>query len=333
MSFSMKETKKMILSLLMIALTAAALVGCGGTTKEEPQATLSNPIKIAALKGPSGIGMVQLMENPEEYQVSIYQSPDEVIGKIITGEVDIASVPSNLASVLFQKTEKQIVALAPNTLGVLYLVENGKTVSKISDLAGKTIIASGKGGTPEYILNKLLLNAGIDPITDVTIQWLANHTDVSSTLMSKAGNIALLPEPFVTVVMSKNDAINLAVDLNIAWQESYSMDLPMGVLIARKDFVEERQKDLEIFADDYAKSVDFVNSNHVAAGELISKYGLIEDKKIAEAAIVKCNIVFSIENPNNKEMLNNFYQILFDMDPKSIGGQIPDEAFYYQWTQ
>lgn len=327
-----KITSLLLASLLMLVLITGCSMDNNGDSIDGSKDTLSTPIRIAALKGPSGIGMVQLMEKPEEYQVTIYQSPDEVVGKILTGEVDVASLPPNLGAVLYQKTEGQIVALSPNTLGVLYILENGSAVDNISDLAGKTIAASGKGGATEYILNKLLLDAGINPATDLTMQWLANHSDVASTLMSKEGTIALLPEPFVSVVMSKSEKISLAIDLNSAWQDSYDMDLPMGVLIAQKTFVDEREKDLTIFMDQYFDSVNFVNSDNQAAAELISKYGLIDDKTIAEAAIPKCNIVISKDDDENKKILNNFYQILFDMEPKSVGGQIPDEEYYYKWT-
>jgi NitT/TauT family transport system substrate-binding protein len=251
-----------------------------------------------------------------------------VSGKIITGEVDLACVPSNLAAVLYNKTQGQIVAISVETLGVLYLVENGgETIQSIADLAGKTVYGSGKGGSPEYILQKLLNEAGL---TDVTIEWMANHSDVASTLMANQGSIALLPEPFVTVVTSKNPALRVAVDLNEGWVEATGLDLPMGVLVATKSFVEERGDDLAIFLKDYRASVDFVNNNPEEAGAAISQWGFIADPTVATKAIPGSNIVLYEEDTSvSKEMLESFFGVLFEMNPASIGGAMPDEGLYY----
>ncbi len=321
--------KRILVSMLVLTILIAGVFTACAT---EPEELLTAPIKIASLNGPTGIGMVQLMEEPDKYQVTMYQSPDEVVGKIISGEVDIAAVPSNLAAVLYNKLEGDIILIGVNTLGVLYIVENGDAVTDISDLKGKTIVASGKGGTPEFILNQLLVNAGLDPQKDLTVNWLLNHTDVASTLMAKEGTIAMLPQPFTTIVTEKNPKVRIAVDMNAQWKTSQETELPMGVLIAKKSFVEMREADLTIFLKDYTASVDFVNADIEGAAELVSQYGIIPDVLIAKKAIPQCNIVF-ISAQDGKADLIDFYQIISAMDPKSIGGTMPDENFYYKGTK
>ena len=322
--------KRIVTGMLVVTLIfALALTGCQpAEVPEDTPAVVSEPIVIAALNGPTGMGMVQLMDQTDKYAITTYQAPDEVSGKIITGEVDLACVPSNLAAVLYNKTQGQIVAISVETLGVLYLVENGgETIQSIADLAGKTVYGSGKGGSPEYILQKLLNEAGL---TDVTIEWMANHSDVASTLMANQGSIALLPEPFVTVVTSKNPALRVAVDLNEGWVEATGLDLPMGVLVATKSFVEERGDDLAIFLKDYRASVDFVNNNPEEAGAAISQWGFIADPTVATKAIPGSNIVLYEEDTSvSKEMLESFFGVLFEMNPASIGGAMPDEGLYY----
>jgi NitT/TauT family transport system substrate-binding protein len=318
--------KRIVTGLLIVTLIfALVLTGC--QPAETPD-TVSKPIVIAALNGPTGMGMVQLMDQTDKYDITTYQAPDEVAGKIITGEVDMACLPSNVAAVLYNKTQGQIVAISVETLGVLYLVENGgQTVNSISDLAGKTVYGSGKGGSPEYVFQKLLNEAGV---TDVKIQWMANHSDVASTLMANTGAIGLLPEPFVTVVTLKNPALRVAVDLNEGWLEATGLDLPMGVLVATKSFVEERAEDLEVFLKDYRASVDFVNNNPEEAGVAISQWGFIADPAVATKAIPGSNIVLYEEDTSvSKEMLKNFFQILFEMNPASVGGALPDDGLYY----
>jgi NitT/TauT family transport system substrate-binding protein len=322
--------KRIVTGMLVVTLIfALALTGCQpAEVPEDTPDVVSEPIVIAALNGPTGMGMVQLMDQTDKYAITTYQAPDEVSGKIITGEVDLACVPSNLAAVLYNKTQGQIVAISVETLGVLYLIENGgETIQSMADLAGKTVYGSGKGGSPEYILQKLLNEAGV---TDVTIEWMANHSDVASTLMANQGSIALLPEPFVTVVTSKNPALRVAIDLNEGWVEATGLDLPMGVLVATKSFVEERGDDLAIFLKDYRASVDFVNNNPEEAGAAISEWGFIADPLVATKAIPGSNIVLYEEDTSvSKEMLESFFGVLFEMNPASIGGVMPDEGLYY----
>ena len=319
--------KNRVLTIILILTIVFSSIMTGCTA--EPKESMTAPVKIASLNGPTGIGMVKLLDAPEKYQVTMYQSPDEVVGKVISGEVDVAAVPSNLAAILYNKLKGDIVLVGINTLGVLYIVENGNTVKNISDLKGKTIVASGKGGTPEFILNQLLLSSGLDPQKDVTVTWLMNHTDAASTLMAKEGTIAMLPQPFTTIVTEKNPNIRVAVDLNEEWQKTQNMELPMGVIIAQKSFVEGRASDLAIFLKDYKASVDFVNSDLVASASLVSKYEIIPDEIIAKKAIPLCNIVF-ITAQDGKTDLMNFYKIISAMDPKSIGGTMPDENFYFK---
>ena len=314
--------------LILSISIAGMLIGCA----PEPEEMMTAPVKIGSLNGPTGIGMVKLMEDPDKYLVTMYQSPDEVVGKIISGEVDVAAVPSNLAAVLYNKLEGDIELVGVNTLGVLYIVENGEAVTDLSALKGKTIVASGKGGTPEFILNQLLIKAGLDPQKDITVNWLLNHSDVASTLMAKEGTIAMLPQPFTTIVTEKNPKGRVAVDMNAEWKTLMDMELPMGVLIAQRSFVEEREADLTIFLKDYAASVDFVNSDIEGAAELVSQFGIIPDIQIAKKAIPKCNIVF-ISAQNGKADLANFYKIISAIDPKSIGGTMPDEDFYFKGTK
>ena len=312
--------KRIAIILLFVVLIAS----CG---IQEIEDTIETPIKIAALKGPTGMGMVNLMDMTDKYDITTYQAPDEIAGKVITGEVDMACLPSNMASVLYNKTGGQIVALTVETLGVLYILENGTDeIKELSDLSGKTIYGSGKGGTPEYILKKVFEKMEIE---DVTVEWLSNHSDVASTFMAKEGSIALLPEPFVTVVTSKNENIRVALDVNNLWYGATGLDLPMGVLVCQRKFLEERGDDLLIFLRDYEESVNFVNENIKEAGEKIAQWGFIEDPLIASKSIKGSNIVFYSEPEISERMLKAFFVVLFEMDPQSIGGKLPDSGLYY----
>lgn len=318
----MKRAKKMF---AVLSLMSAVLLGGCATKPVEP-------LEVAALNGPTGIGMVQMLEEMEgaenpKYNIVLYQSPDEIVGKVVSGELDIACVPSNLGAVLYNKTEGGIKLLGMNTLGVLYIVENGQTVQNIEDLKGKTILSSGKDSTPEFVLNYILNEAGLVPGEDVTVEFMGNHSDIASKLMAEEGTIALLPEPFVTTVLAKDENIRMAIDVNEAWNNLNQMDLPMGIIVANANVVKDNAKGIEAFLEDYEASVKFVDENLEDAATLVEKFGIVPNAALAKVAIPKCNIVYR-DNSDSEDSLNKFYEILEQANPKAVGGKLPDEAFY-----
>lgn len=312
----------------IIALSCVlSLVAIGGCTKQAS----TKPVTVAALSGPTGIGMIKLMSDQDNisknYDISLYQSPDEIVGKVVSGEVDIACVPSNMGAVLYNKTDGGVKLLGVNTLGVLYIVENGDSIKSVEDLKGKTILSSGKDSTPEFVLNQVLRANDIDPIEDVTVEFMGNHADIASKLVAEEGSIALLPQPFVTTVLAKNENIKVALDINQMWQATEQVDLPMGIIIGSKSFVEEQTKQLKAFLKSYEESVEFVTNNLEEAAKLAVAYAIIPDAEIAKKAIPACNIVYR-NGVDSKDMLSKFYEILAEANPKSIGGKLPDENFY-----
>jgi NitT/TauT family transport system substrate-binding protein len=293
---------------------------------------LPEKMNIAALKGPTAMGLVKLMDDSANnsgniYDFSIYAAPDELTPLIIKGEVDAACIPANLASVLYNKTEGEIEVLAVNTLGVLYIVENGgETVSSIADLKGKTIYASGQGSTPEYALNYLLTQNGIKD--DVTIEWKTEHAECLTALTENPGSVALLPQPFVTTAMTKNEGIRVAIDLNDAWDAlNNGSSLITGVVVARKEFINSYPAAVEDFLTGYAQSVNYVNTDTDGAAALVGNYDIVPEA-VAKKALPACNIVF-INGEEMKTKLSGYLQVLFDSDPKSVGGKLPADDFYY----
>lgn len=296
-------------------------------------------VRVMALKGPTAMGMVQLMDTAEAgpvggnaYEFTIAASADEVTPKLVQGEADIAAVPANLASVLYNNTEGKIQVLAVNTLGVLYIVESGDTVQTAADLKGKTIYASGKGSTPEYALNYILSSNGIDPEKDVTIEWKSEHSECVAALSSGEGGIAMLPQPFVTTAQAKNDSIRIALDLTKEWDALQAgaetpSALITGVVVVRADFAAENPGAVSAFLDSYKESVAFVNGSTEDAAALIEKYDIVP-AAVAVKALPYCNITF-IEGTEMKEKLSGYLNVLFDQNPKAVGGKLPADDFYY----
>lgn len=328
----MKKSRPVLLSLILAATSVVGAVS--PLYAAEPAA-----VSVLALKGPTAMGMVGFMDGVDSDEISdhtydfqIVASADEVTPKLVQGEADIAAVPANLASVLYNNTEGGIDVLAINTLGVLYIVESSDTVSSVEDLKGKTIYASGKGATPEYALNYILSENGMDPEKDVTIEWKSEHAECLSALLADENAIAMLPQPFVTTAQAKNDSIQVALDLTEEWDKLQADDaapsaLITGVVVARKDFIEENPEAVEDFLTHYQESVEFVNGNTDEAAELIGNYEIVT-AEVAKKALPACNITY-IDGTEMQEKLSGYLAVLLEQNPKSIGGQLPGDDFYY----
>lgn len=287
---------------------------------------------IAALKGPTAMGLVALMQRSEEnecpYAFSIAASADAITPALIRGDIDMACVPANLASVLYNRTDGAVQVLAINTLGVLYIVENGDCIHSLNDLKGQTIAAAGKGATPEYALRYLLRANGIDPDTDVTIQWKNEHSECISALASGQTTIALLPQPFVCAAQRKLADLRMAIDLNAAWDAlDNGSALITGVIIGRREVLKNHPEDVQAFLQEYAASVAWVNANTAEAAELIDKYSIVE-AEVAERALPYCNIV-CITGDALMEKLSGYLKILYEANPASIGDALPEDDFYF----
>lgn len=223
--------------------------------------------------------------------------------------------------------------MAINTLGVLYVLENGSTINSVADLKGKTIYATGKGATPEYILNYILKANGIDPEKDVTIEYKTEHAELAALAATGKVAISMLPEPNVTAVLKQNKNARIALNLTEEWDKAVAANgenskLAQGCIIARKDFVEKNPEAVARFMDAYKASVESVNSAPAEAAALVVKHGIMPKAAIAQAAIPNCNITF-IEGAEMKDIMSANLNVLFNANPKSIGGAMPGDDFYY----
>ena len=315
-------------------LFACFLIFSGCTSSQSQQQTTSQKTdaSVAVLKGPTGIGAVWLMQSNDtgaasnSYTFEVLSSADEAMAKLIQGEIDIAALPTNVAAAVYNKSEQEVSVAAINTLGVLSILERGNTISSVSDLAGKTIFSSGQGAVPEYALQYILQKNGIE---NVTVQYMTEHAELATAFVAGEVNIALLPEPNVTAVLLKDSSIRKALDLTQEWNKvETDAQLAMGCIVARKDFIENNPDAFSAFLQEYESSVNYVKDNVSDAAVLVEQYGIMDSASAAEQAIPNCNIVF-LSGQEMKTALEGFYNILFTANPKSIGGALPNEDFYY----
>lgn len=312
-----------VLIVLAIALTGYSLIS---SAEDAP-----NKVRIASLKGPTSMGLVSLMKNESaagKYAFTVSGTADEIVPLLAKGEIDIALIPCNLASVLYNNTEGSISVAGINTLGVLYVLENGDTIQSVADLKGKTLFSTGKGTTPEYALNYVLKQNGIDPENDLNIEYKSEATEVLQAFAAGQASIVMLPQPFATATLMQVDGARAALSLTDEWNKaSPDSALVTGVVVVRNAFAKENPDAFAAFLSEYAASCEFVNANPADAAIWIEELGIAK-AAVAEKAIPACNIVL-ITGDEMKAKVSGYLETLYNQNPKAVGGKLPDDAFYY----
>ena len=324
--------KKKIL-LLLLAAALLLLPACGATAKGM---SAEGPVRIAGLKGPTTMGLVNLLDMEQQgtaaldYDLQLYGTADEIVPGLIKGELDMAAIPANLAAALYQKTKGGIQVMAVNTLGVLYVVEKGDTVHSMADLAGRTILSTGKGTTPEYLLRYLLEKIGLDPDKDVNIQYCSEATEVTAQMAAAQKDaIAVLPQPYVTAAGMKDPSLRVALDLTAEWDKVSDSQLVTGVTVVRTQYAQEHPDVVEAFLQEYAQSVRTANTDLDRTAALCEQQGVVAKAAIAKKALPACNIVCRTGDEMQKDV-SAYLSVLCAADPAAVGGKLPDEGFYWK---
>ncbi len=320
--------KRRILALLLAAMMVLGLGACGH--KEAEPADMN----IAVMTGPTAIGLVKVMSDMEagtaanHYNFSVYGTGDEIAAELLKGNLDAACVPCNLASVLYNKSEGEIVTVAINTLGVLYLVETGTEIQSVEDLRGKTIYSTGQGTTPEFTLRYLLSSAGIDPDRDVTIEYKSEAAEVAAVLAEASEAVAMLPQPYVTAAMKQNTTLRIALSVTEEWEKlNEDSTVVTGVLVARNSYIEEHETAFAKFLEEYEASAAYAKEQVEETAEQLEHFNIFKSA-IAKTAIPYCNVTY-ITGEEMKERVLAYLQVLYDQKPAAVGGIMPGGEMFY----
>lgn len=349
--------KKLITVLTASLLMLFALAGCAdtgstatsgtegtatqcATAGTEPTPTVPyeqrTQVRIGVLNGPTGMGASKLMKDNQEkttanqYTFEQYSAPTDIMPLLIKGELDIAALPTNVAATVYNKTEGGVKLLALNTLGVLYVVSKEEGIDTVADLNGKTVYISGQGSTPEYAMDYILKQNGLEVGSDVKLEFVSDHASLVAMCAAGQADTVVLPEPFVSTLLSKELGYKRSIDLNEAWDKACegSSIFSMGCLVVRSEFADQNPQAVSDFLAEYARSVDFVNSNTKDAAELIASFKIVGEAALAEKAIPNCNIV-CISGQDMLEKNDAYLRLLFEYNPAAVGGSVPGEDFYY----
>lgn len=324
----MKRMNKLCCFLLSMIL-CLSFAGCSKENAKEPEEKVN--VRVGGLKGPTSMGLLFMMEEESEnqYDFKMATAADELLPLMVQGELDIALVPANVAAVLYQKTQGGVSVIDLNTLGVLYMVSGDTSIESIADLKGKTIYLTGKGTTPDYVLQYLLSENYL--LDECRLEYKSEATEVAAVLSEDEQAVGFLPQPFVTVACAQNDALKVVLSANEEWtklQGEEGSRMVTGVTVVRKAFLEEHKEAVELFITEHAKSVEAINADAQAGAALCVKAGIVAKEPIARKAIPNCNIV-CITDEEMKQALEGYLKVLYAQAPESVGGKLPGEDFYY----
>ena len=306
------------------------------SAEEASQNTDDTVVRVASLKGPTSLGLLFLMdkankgETANTYEFRMATGADEILPLMVKGDLDIALIPANVASILYHKTQGGVEVIDINTLGVLYMVSGEDGLADFTDLKGKTIYLTGKGTTPDYVL-QYLLNANGMSVDDVTLEYKSEATEVASVLAEDPTAIGLLPQPFVTAACMQNDALKVIFDLNEEWnkvQGASGSSMVTGVTVVRKEFLEENEEAVKDFMEEHKASAEAINADPATGAALAVEAQIVAKEPIAQKAIPDCNITY-MDKAEMKQALSGYLDVLFHQDSQSIGGGLPESDFYY----
>ncbi len=320
----MNNIKKRIQTTLLLAVLGASLIltGCSKTETEE------TTVRIGSLKGPTSMGLVELMDQAEKGEAGADYEADEINAAFLKGDLDIVLIPANVASVLYNKTGGQAVVLDINTLGVLYLLESGETVQSAADLKGRMIYLPGKGTTPDYALQYILAQNGLG-MEDVDLQYKSEAAEVISALQEEPEALGLLPQPAVTTACMQNEGLRIALDLTEEWDKvSAEGSLVTGVTLVRREFLEQHEALVQEFLSAHEESAKFTNENIEEAAEMVAALEIVPKAPIAVQAIPGCNIT-CMTGTDMQTALSGYLTVLAEQNPEAVGGALPAEDFYY----
>ena len=314
----MKTTFKTTVLALLLACCMMLLCGISAFA-EGPDTSL--PVRVVTLNGTTGFGMAGLIAAHEAGETALNSN---VTAALVSGDCDIAALPTNAASALYNKTGGKVQVLALNTRGVLYLVSDGSVkVDSIADLDGQTVYAPAQN--PSFIFAALCSKNGIELNIDTSY---AQPAELNTAVAAGEVSLAVLPEPMVTVARSQNQDLVVVLDLTAEWDKVFEPgSLVQGCVVVRTEFAAEHPAEVAAFLEDYGKSVALLTDDVPAAAKAIEEAGIFAKAAVAENAIPKCNVCF-VTGEEMQAELSAFLEIMFEKAPQSIGGAVPGDDFY-----
>ncbi|MCF6308862.1 MAG: ABC transporter substrate-binding protein [Sulfurimonas sp.] len=319
--------------LVFIALTLSTLQADTKMDKiviAGPFASVSHPILHMIERG-------ALKDVAKKVEFRLWKNPDELRAIAIKGDVDFVAIPTNTAAILNNKGV-DIKLLNVSIWGILGMISRDKTIKTLKDFKGKKIAVPFRADMPDIVFKQLLKKQGLDPKKDFEFMYVSSPIDAMQMLILRRVDHALLAEPAISVALRKTKSfpINIiapalyrSTDLQKEWAEVFNTDSDVpeaGIAVMGRM---KNEKIISRFMEEYDKSLSWYMSHPKEAGILVAKkISMLSEEGVADS-IAHINMK-SINAPAAKEKLEFFFNILKEEDPKSIGGKLPKDSFYYK---
>ncbi|MFH0762187.1 MAG: ABC transporter substrate-binding protein [Bacteroidota bacterium] len=295
----------------------------------------SSDIRIITLKGPSAMGMINLIDSAvtiagRPLAIEVIDEPMQVRARMLVDKPEIAVLPLNMAAIMYNKgVDYQLLAVP--VWGTLYLTGTDSTIRNWDDLKGKTVHLMGKGATPDILFRYLLEKHGISPDHDIRLDYsFPTHIDLSNAMIAGQASLAVLSEPMFSLAQARNPGIRLIMDMDIEWAEAVPEDptFPQTAIMVRTDFARDHWKDISTIAEAWKRSTEFVNNNPEMAAERIAYHKILPDAAVALRSIPRCRLFFRYADEIRPAIKGNLNVFLI-FNPDAVGGRLPDEKFIY----
>jgi NitT/TauT family transport system substrate-binding protein len=290
---------------------------------------------IYGLRGPSGVGMIRLFEEPPvlpntKVTVEALAQANLMAAKFIAGEAKIGILPPDTAAKIAASGGIGLQAAAVTGMGMLSLLSADGAVQRIEDLKGRSVEVAGQGATPDYVFRKILLSKGLRPDTDVIFGYSLAYPEIAQALIAGRLSLAMLPEPFATMARAGNPALQPVGSIQDEWAGATGTgNFPMTVLVVDAEWAGAHRPALAAVLERLKASIEWVVSNPSEAGALVEKHDLGLRAPVVAAAVPRSNYVY-ITAAEARPALESLYGAFLEFAPQSIGGTLPPDSFYWE---
>ena len=237
------------------------------------------------------------------------------------GENAIVLMTAGRAARMYQISSGEYQMLAITNLCGPQLLVKGASPSSWDELRGRTIHAKANDPDQIAILRHLLVENGLDPDMNVTIE-----TDSSPYYRpedSQKGDVYLLDPYNAAAAMAADSSLTLLADLGEEWADLSLGQIVAGCAVARTEFVQAHPEAISAFLSGMEQSSAAMSDPDTAVN-----YWSNPNQDVLLAALPHCGIAF-VTGQDMKDLAEDYYLSLFQADPDAIGGGLPYDDFYY----